>query len=883
MFRLREVIVACSIVLGLLVPAARSVAADLLRVLPVADDVIMLHFRDGHIDFNGVRSDGSYEPQGENRVYFHSLLDVDAATRPDSYHIKSDDDTDYSDRRRPTHVGMKAKGTEFDSPFKEPPYLREYWVYVELPAPMKSGKTYKIHVGSLADNRKEYELKFDERRLRSPAIHVSQVGFPPSAPKHAYFSQWMGTFDSPRHPGGVWNAKRHADGIFHICDAETGEIRKTYPGLTLQKLASQDDPSHGNWTKADVYSLDFSDFTEPGRYVLVAERMGCSHRFEIGESVFWEAYRASMRALFLQRRGIVKQLDEFGIEYPRSHHPDTNEFVYGKVEGEGARIGDPKPVTGIWGWYADAGDWDAYPTHYVVPYTLLLLYDLKPDHFRDGDIGNRWKQKPEDPWIDEGANGLPDLLDEARWLIDFYRRARHELVRQGLGTGGVPGYVGRDADAHFQPSWNDRRVLYVSQESAEMAYAYAGAAAYLAHCLDKHQKLAGLAAAHRESAGWIEDAKAAFRWAEAQRDTSQETRRKRQLAVVCLYLVTGDDAFQAAFREEWQGDEQRTWGAWVSPTANMLASAVYLTSCNKMANLDRPFYEAVKASMVHRADRVTDGIEQIGFRAGGVEPGQWIRMNLITVPRTIFQAVAYEVTGEKKYLDSMHAAMAFVFGANQEGRSRLTGVGFDREQDVFVCDAWYLLDLNHKAYRNPIFPGYSAYGLLCTFDVGGIGSEAWARGSTLPPIDQWPLGEQRMRSRYSIAGSEFTIHQNHPWYVFATGYLLDQAAKPRPRFARPTVQLRLPSATVPLDQPVVLRVDASPGTERVEYYYDWHFAGESYSASDGFALRWDAAQTDLKPGDEVQITAIAYDRRGESSLPTSDGEMTVEIIGAAAQ
>jgi len=88
-----------------------------------------------------------------------------------------------------------------------------------------------------------------------------------------------------------------------------------------------------------------------------------------------------------------------------------------------------------------------------------------------------------------------------------------------------------------------------------MAYAYAGAAAYLAHCLDKHQKLAGLAVAHRESAGWIEEAKAAFRWAEAQRDTSQETRRKRQLAAVCLYLVTGDDAFQAAFREEWQGDE----------------------------------------------------------------------------------------------------------------------------------------------------------------------------------------------------------------------------------------------------------------------------------------------------------------------------------------
>lgn len=37
-----------------------------------------------------------------------------------------------------------------------------------------------------------------------------------------------------------------------------------------------------------------------------------------------------------------------------------------------------------------------------------------------------------------------------RWL-DFGRRARTELKRQGLGSGGVPRYVGRDAGAENQP------------------------------------------------------------------------------------------------------------------------------------------------------------------------------------------------------------------------------------------------------------------------------------------------------------------------------------------------------------------------------------------------------------------------------------------------
>jgi len=54
-----------------------------------------------------------------------------------------------------------------------------------------------------------------------------------------------------------------------------------------------------------------------------------------------------MRSLFLQRRGIVKDLAEFGREYPRSHHPDINEFVACKVDGEGGNIHDPKPVKGL--------------------------------------------------------------------------------------------------------------------------------------------------------------------------------------------------------------------------------------------------------------------------------------------------------------------------------------------------------------------------------------------------------------------------------------------------------------------------------------------------------------------------------------------------------
>ncbi|MCL4203955.1 MAG: glycoside hydrolase family 9 protein [Pirellulaceae bacterium] len=852
-------------------PAVSLSAADLLRVLPVTADVLMLHFKDGHIDYNGVRPDGTYEPQGENRVYFSRLLDMQAATDAASYRIMSGDDPNYSSAMRPAAMGVKAKGAEFNSPYKTPPYLREYWVYAALPTPLSSGKSYTVQVGDLAENLNRFAFTFDPRWVRSPAIHVSQAGFPPGAPKYAYFSQWMGTLDTPQHPGGALDLSRYADGAFHICDAQSREVRRTYRGLTLQKSRDEKDPSHGNWTRADVYSLDFSDFNQPGRYVVVAEGIGCSHPFEIRPDAYFAAHLAAMRGVFLQRRGIVKDFPEFSREYPRSHHPDINEFVAGKVEGEGKRIDDPRPVEGIWGWYADAGDWDGNPTHYAVPLTLLLTYDLRPQNFRDGDIGNRWKVHPDDSWTEEGGNGLPDLLDEARWWLDFGRRARGELRRQGLGTGGVPRYVGRDAGAHIQPSWADTRVQWVDTGAAETTYAYAAGAAYFAHCLNDLQARSGRTGIHPETAGWLSEARDAFAWAEAQKDPSAQDKRQRQLAAACLYLATGDAGYQAEFKAEWQADNERNNGAWVSPMPNLFASAVYLVSCKDLPNLDRDFYGDVKANIVRRANFGTDNAEQVGFRFAGVEPGQWVGMNLITVPRGMFQAIAYEVTGDRKYLDAMHNSLAYVLGGNPESRTRLSGVGFDREQDVFLCDAWYLLDLNHQAYRNPIFPGASAYAIPM-FDVGGPGSEHWARSSTLPDIKDWPLGEQRMRSRYSIAGSEFTVHQNHPWYVFATGYLLSEGARDALRFSRPTVCLNPIVTSSSAASPVRLSVRASADTERVEYYYDWHFAGESTDGANGFALAWDVVQTNLQLGDSATITAIAYDTQGESSLPNPEAE-----------
>jgi hypothetical protein len=386
----------------------------------------------------------------------------------------------------------------------------------------------------------------------------------------------------------------------------------------------------------------------------------------------------------------------------------------------------------------------------------------------------------------------------------------------------------------------------------------------------------GRGGAHPDAAGWVAEARDAFAWAEAQPDRTADSRRLRQLAAVCLYLATGEAPFQEAFRAEWRADDQRNHGMWVSPSANGLASAVYVVSCKDRPGLDAAFHKEVTANVVGRADYSTRHREEVGFRFGGVDPGQGVGMNLITVPRTLFQAVAHEATGERKYLDAMHAALAYVLGGNQENRSHLSGVGHEREQDAFVPTpgtCWTSTTPRIATRSSPACrPTRSRRSTSAARAVRTGPGAAPCRGRTLAPrrtADAQPLLDRRQR-----------VHRPPEPPVVRLRHRLPppDRAGDRPRFSRPTVKLDLAAGEAfRRDRPVRLSARTSADAARVEYFYDWHFAGASSEPAGGFALDWDISQTDLKGGAEVRITAIAYDARGESTLPTPEGEAKVRI------
>jgi endoglucanase len=863
-----------------------AAAGDLMDILPVTNSILEVQLREGHIDYFGVDpvSGEPYKWDWKRNVVYHDLLSYRILDRAE-YHIGSSTDTSFKSGM-PLHIGLKQRGTDIHSQYikSDPPFLHDYRLYLLLPAPMKSGQTYTVAVHPSIKNRQYLTFTFNENELRSPTIKVSQIGYPQNAPKYAYLSMWMGDMNYGDIQAGALPLDSFAGAPFHVYDLNTNTIARSYTsGIVLQKSKTENDNTLGNWTRADVWEANFSDFTTPGRYCIVVEGIGRSFPFEIRNDIYRAPFYTAMRGMYYARQGIVKRLDEFdGRIYPRAKHPDDIPHFYDPTPHAdqnfiGHKVKDfdyaSNPIDGIWGHYHDAGDWDYYAdSHWRLPQTMLLLYDMNSAAFSDGDIGNVYKLKESDAqWIDEGKSGIPDLLDEARWMIEFGKRSRHALMDSGYGSGGVPGYVGRDA-CNKTASWLDDRPILVKAESMSASFGYASAAAYFAHCLDK---FAG--GSHPESAEWLKEAKEAYAWAAAR--AGADTVWQRQTAAVTLYLVTGDTAYQNDYARVRNVDPRIGHGAWGGILDVQVAEAIYLVTCGDKPNLHDSLYGAVKTRMLRRALDVTNNhkLDDRGYRVGGIESGQGINVGMFSIPHTIFLAVAHKLTGEERWLDYMHTTMAYFLGGNQRNTVTITGLGHQSEKAVFHPDSWYLLDFNSKVYVNPFLPGYSAPNSPA-YDVGGDYGETWARTSLLPTTHNWPQGEIRVDSRWSIAGSEFTIGHCNLWWIFATGYMLNKGETFTPQ-SRPTLKLDMAGSDLSIAAPVELKVTASAHTERVQYYYGWRYIGESRNKDAGFALRWDMAESGLASGDSVEITAVATDKWGQLSMPSKDAERQFIISG----
>jgi hypothetical protein len=871
---------------GFIAPGSFAQGGDLMDILPVTDRILMIHIRDGHIDTYGIRQNISH-----NRVY-HSPTSIGRATTPANYSITSPGDHNYSSPMNPVNAGRKSKAWEYQDAWNPPPYVWQHWIYIELPHAMQQGHTYIVHLDNITGNRDSFTLEFDVNRIRSETVRVNMVGFTGNGPKFAYLSHWMGDFSTAGHPDGGLNLDDKAGNEFRVINYLTGET--AFTGTIAKRMAkstretvSTDFPS-GNYTNADVWECDFSALTIPGEYIVAVDGIGRSFPFDIGNDITREAYYYAMKGLFWQRQGIIAEIEPDSIR-PRGHHPDDIVWRFDpEWHGEGYDVSgfntDSPQVHGVWGHYYDAGDWDGYVSHNRVPAQLLFLYDLAPEGFHDGDVGNRYKLHEDGDWIDEGNSGKPDLLDEAVWLLEYNRRARNILLDYG-GTGGVPGYVGRDG---ISPSnitaWLDTREWYISGNNPEATFLYAGNAAYYAISLKRYHELKGGTGNHPEYDEWMTEAIESYQWAEDNYDNTNGTRGARGYAAAVLYRATADPEYQAVFRDYWAWEPAKTQGEWAGVNLWAIAAMQLAALPADHAGLDTDLQTSCRNNITARADSKAGDIFSNGFR-NGMEYYQFIQLGGFNTPRLTVLGAAHRLTGNSRYLEAMQHAVSYVLGGNQLNMVYLSGLGERSDQWVFQPNAYLVSNKNSMVYTPENYIGQTSY-----FGATGLASGYWftqskyaeyfsrlaAHPPAADPPSLWPGAEQKFQNRYSIQGGEFTVHQQMNHMIFAMGYInamAETSDSPYSLAPRPEVSLNLTGGQE-FEPGSGLSANASENTRVVQYYYNWRYIGESYDRENSFRLAW---APDLDDGTRVLITAVAYSDRGRKSLPSAGGEKSIII------
>jgi endoglucanase len=288
-----------------------------------------------------------------------------------------------------------------------------------------------------------------------------------------------------------------------VMDLGTGQAVAT---VKAGKVADNDPASGDN-----VWEADFSAVTQPGKYRLEAGGLEPSAPFEVREGVYDALFRDAMRFYYLQRCGTELDAAHAG-EYarPACHLGDQH-----AVTRDGK---DPRDVTG--GWH-DAGDCNKYPCWVKLPIFMMLdLYDLRAGSkvLADGVLG-----------IPESGNGVPDILDEAMWELDWMLKMQ---IREGDRAGAVYDRIDQSAapGGSAERLQEERRLLPPTNDSTgACAAAWARAA----------RTLAGIPACREAAARYLEAAKLAY--ARLQADKAPPTHLLA--AAACLYDATGEQEY----------------------------------------------------------------------------------------------------------------------------------------------------------------------------------------------------------------------------------------------------------------------------------------------------------------------------------------------------
>lgn len=250
-----------------------------------------------------------------------------------------------------------------------------------------------------------------------PQITVDQFGFRTTAIKVAVLANPVkGQDASGNNPGLAYTPGT----TFKVC--ATTDLACASPAFTgtleAWNAGATDTAASGD----KVWWADFTNLETPGEYyVLDVANSVQSHPFRIADDVYADVLKHAARMFYYQREGTEKLAAHAG------NWAHDSAFFQDTIANSWLTKDTPRNVVGGW---MDAGDMNKY-----LPFTAKTLSDLLMAYeYNAGAFPDNWN-------IPESGNGIPDILDEVKWELDW-------MLRMQEADGGVHNRVAyQDAGA----------------------------------------------------------------------------------------------------------------------------------------------------------------------------------------------------------------------------------------------------------------------------------------------------------------------------------------------------------------------------------------------------------------------------------------------------
>ena len=430
-------------------------------------------------------------------------------------------------------------------------------------------------------------------------------------------------------------------------DAESFSVRlaSTNQVVFSDRLA---EPHMWTMSGENLQFADFSSFKTPGRYYLQigTER---SNTFSIGDTAVYDTLAVwAAKAFYLWRAScpIESQFAVFkGTDYSRElGHPDTVVYVHRSAANDKRHA--ESEVSASKGWY-DSGDYNKYVVNAAFTAGCLgLAYETSQRYFSNLDLN-----------IPESGNGVPDLLNELKWELDWILSMFDDT------DGGVYFKLSSLRFAKMVMPHQDNMDRYMIGKSTSSALGFAASMAMASRLYSRYEE---------QFPGFSEKALAcarrAYQWA-----LTFPNRKFDNPDDVFTGTYSdedfSDDFFYAAAQlfitthEQQYYDKLKLVQSYDSPTwynvnsLGLLELAVNLDDLPSFTN---------KAQIRQKVQALFDNIYKLYYYSAGQLPlkkFEWGSNGNVAVNGAIL-ALAFKMTKNERYLTASQAALDYLLGRN---------------------------------------------------------------------------------------------------------------------------------------------------------------------------------------------------------------------------